>query len=1793
MSLNQTRFPKNVPQFHKPGAGRSSHSPAGHPRPFGGGGRGRPAPSSTPTPTPPFSSTSTRSYKVNDAHGAHSRPNAPPTVIPPPSLDTAAAPPPLLPPSQGVSSAPPPAGNARPAEKTGRPLPRAPSSQPPSSNSDSTLPSTPNKGAGAKGFSLQFGSLSPGFMNGMQVPARTSSAPPNLDEQKLQARCEPLRAVPEVPLPFGSKQDVLKKDAAYVEKLVTQKTNTEPQANRHVQVSSASPPIQVQKATALPMTGISMASPFHQASASTQFGGPTPQNQSQGVSTSSLQMPLQMPLHNMGNPSQVPQQVFVTGMQHPIMQTHGMMHQGQNMGYNPQLASQVPHQLGNIGINMPTQYSQPPVGKYVRTRKTVKITHPDTHEELRLDGRDGVPSGSMSHHSVQTQNQPIPTYTANPMGYYSNNYTAGPPIYPAPSSLPLTNTQSNASTQGTRFNYALQGHSNVPFANQSPSTFSVKNGISKHGSADPSNTDRIQTVQSMTPLAKPSSTPVTIKAPGEKAACSSIVGKVEPPKLNPILELDVRKKDVEESLQSKSGAGTLNQTTLVPASVQVTSPAALDTNPRDLESAPSCVDLTHNAKEAMSISIGDIQTQPSKKEIVVPSQQVDGKLDSEKVKGVDDASKTDTLETSKTRMILSSPTDGVLETISLESSESPAVVSSVNSSHSPDCRVSEIVIENSFKQQDLPSCEDITSESSNTQDKGEAECPQVLFSDNSLKASDGIKGDDQHKISHMEKAGLVQDETEASQNEAENVNMEHKLSDACDNLVSKTSPGLLKSHIIKEFDVSKSSISDNQVIHVSDNILEPIAGHEAEIVQNQRPSSSSGSISGSSKASLESSKTKNRGKKKLKELLQKADALGTTADLYMAYKGPEDKKESPVASGLAAEEDTKDMSAGDDTEESIQERKDEPSNAELDDWEDADISSPKLESSIKEALEEEGVTAKKYSRDFLLTFSDHCKDLPAGFKITSDVAECVMLVSVGVSTPHRDRDYSSSVRVVDRPGGVARPDRRGSGTMDDKWNKHPIHFASASDPRMDLAYGTNVLGYDSGRVPYGVLRNPRSQPLVQHTGPILSGPMPASGYQSVQRNNSDADRWDRGSNYNKGLMPSPHAPVPMMHKAERKYEVGKITDEEQAKQRKLKGILNKLTPQNFERLFEQVKEVNIDNVVTLTGVISQIFDKALTEPTFCEMYANFCHHLASELPDLSVENEKITFRRLLLNKCQEEFERGEREEQEANNVDGEGDTEQSEQVREEKRVKARRRMLGNIRLIGELYKKRMLTERIMHECIKKLLGQYQNPDEENIEALCKLMSTIGEMIDHSKAKEHMDAYFDIMRQLSNNMKLSSRVRFMLRDAIDLRKNKWQERRKVEGPKKIEEVHRDAAQERQGQVSRSNRGPSMNTSLRRGQPLEFGPRGSVLPPPMGQGMSFRGMPPQGRGYGGQDMRIDERNSFESRTFSVPLPQRLSSDEPLTLGPQGGLGKGLVSRAPSLVSSSPIFDNSLPFGDPRRMAGSMNGIGTVPERGGGYGTRDDHFKRNTTDRFGASVGYDRSSSQERNSNNTNREVRYPDLNVDRSRPTTPPAHRAEASAPQDTYSEEQLHSLSLAAIKEYYSAKDEKEVSLCIKDLNAPSFYPMVVSIWVSDSFERKNMERDLLAKLLVSLTKPQGGTFSPSQLYQGFESVLTNLEDTVNDAPKAPEFLGNILAKVVSENVLPLSDVGRLIQNGGEEPGRLLEVGLAAEVLGSLLEMIKSEKGETKLKEIRASCNLQLQDFRPPHPNRCQKLDMFM
>ncbi len=64
----------------------------------------------------------------------------------------------------------------------------------------------------------------------------------------------------------------------------------------------------------------------------------------------------------------------------------------------------------------------------------------------------------------------------------------------------------------------------------------------------------------------------------------------------------------------------------------------------------------------------------------------------------------------------------------------------------------------------------------------------------------------------------------------------------------------------------------------------------------------------------------------------------------------------------------------------------------------------------------------------------------------------------------------------------------------------------------------------------------------------------------------------------------------------------------------------------------------------------------------------------------------------------------------------------------ERELKARRRMLGNIQFIGHLYKCGLLTERIIHSCIIQLLSEEEAPRPDDIECLCKLLTTLGKQV---------------------------------------------------------------------------------------------------------------------------------------------------------------------------------------------------------------------------------------------------------------------------------------------------------------------------------------------------------------------------------------------------------------------------------------------------------------------------------
>ena len=486
----------------------------------------------------------------------------------------------------------------------------------------------------------------------------------------------------------------------------------------------------------------------------------------------------------------------------------------------------------------------------------------------------------------------------------------------------------------------------------------------------------------------------------------------------------------------------------------------------------------------------------------------------------------------------------------------------------------------------------------------------------------------------------------------------------------------------------------------------------------------------------------------------------------------------------------------------------------------------------------------------------------------------------------------------------------GVGGGDDRWKQRGPQAGGPGGPQQG-----GTMGQRGG---------PGQQNMQQNRG---------RGGGGSQQQQQEADRWARGQ----ALPPAPGSAVnanaammmrkSTLHKAESRYIIGQVVSddpEEARKQREFKSLLNKVTPDKYETIRDKILAVGIDAPKTLGGLINLVFDKALRDVTFCEIYAALCFDLNAALPEFPAEQPAeggeaaaegaaaaqpaITFRRLLISKCQVEFEQGtqaiaavearekqaaadkaagkktgddeeEEEEEEADDgggdqakeegevakkeeANGEGEKEEEKDTSSstaadddkdkeegelaetapapasaststieqraapkfiavdeaklaakaaaaEARAKrlaeareaqaeldARRRALGNIQFIGQLYRQKMLTEKIMHACITTLLGNVDAPRGEDIECLCKLLATVGRPLDQSTAKTRplMEVYFQRIEALSKSAALDSRLRFLLKDLIDLRNNQWVERRKKEGPKTIDEIHREARDE---------------------------------------------------------------------------------------------------------------------------------------------------------------------------------------------------------------------------------------------------------------------------------------------------------------------------------------------------------------------------------------------------------------
>ncbi|KAI1640240.1 hypothetical protein F4809DRAFT_637908 [Biscogniauxia mediterranea] len=368
-------------------------------------------------------------------------------------------------------------------------------------------------------------------------------------------------------------------------------------------------------------------------------------------------------------------------------------------------------------------------------------------------------------------------------------------------------------------------------------------------------------------------------------------------------------------------------------------------------------------------------------------------------------------------------------------------------------------------------------------------------------------------------------------------------------------------------------------------------------------------------------------------------------------------------------------------------------------------------------------------------------------------------------------------------------------------------------------------------------------------------------------------------------------------------------------QRKVKAALNKMTPENFDRISDQILQIAAQSKDetdgrTLRQVIQLTFEKATDEAHWASMYAKFCKRMLETMnPEVRDENIKdkagnvvsggALFRKYLLNRCQEEFERGWKVSLPKPEEGQDKKTLEAAMLSEEYYIAAaaKRRGLGLVQFIGELYKLGMLTERIMHECVRKLVDYSGVPDEAEIESLSKLLRTIGANLDSTeKGRLMMDAYFQRIQSMIDLPELPSRLQFMLMDVVDLRRAAWVSKEANKGPKTLEEVRAEAeaqAAQKAAEAARSNqRGGPGRSQMGRGDNRNFS-SGFPQPTPNQVGID--------------DLRRLKSSTNRTSSGNVTLgPMSMlnsRSNSGRRLGPGSSLSRGAEDSAASSRTGTP--------------------------------------------------------------------------------------------------------------------------------------------------------------------------------------------------------------------------------------------------------------------------------------------------
>lgn len=216
-----------------------------------------------------------------------------------------------------------------------------------------------------------------------------------------------------------------------------------------------------------------------------------------------------------------------------------------------------------------------------------------------------------------------------------------------------------------------------------------------------------------------------------------------------------------------------------------------------------------------------------------------------------------------------------------------------------------------------------------------------------------------------------------------------------------------------------------------------------------------------------------------------------------------------------------------------------------------------------------------------------------------------------------------------------------------------------------------------------------------------------------------------------------------------------------------RAIFNKITTagDTIPKLVKEFGElIDGESNDRIKEIVAMYFGKAIAEPVFSNAYVQFTVK----------SSRRVEFRKAFIRECQQQFE------QNVLNVS------LTNQLSPQKidNVKITQNATDITRFLGELLSNEILTPNIMISIVNALL---ERNTQLHFECLCNLLTVAGAWLENKIRKysgqvEFINKCFkkmlDIAQNEDQNIQIYGRVRSLILDVIDLRKNNWPGRREA-------------------------------------------------------------------------------------------------------------------------------------------------------------------------------------------------------------------------------------------------------------------------------------------------------------------------------------------------------------------------------------------------------------------------------